>query len=138
MSLNFHKRIIATLEEMAKTKPPGYSNKVDRELGLIFVYQTIQKWASSKLKDSISKYLKDNNISSDHNDYDSRRYIVANGNNFYLCLDISNPRRTLSKEALRLILMREFNINNERCQELFEEATIPGVKAITKTVIIKD
>jgi hypothetical protein len=135
--MTFKNRIVSTLEEMEKAKSPGWADKANRPLALLFIYQTIRRWAEARLKDNLKKYCIDNNISLDHNNYTVGKHILKDTSQYTLLFSVSSPRNTLSKEVLQAILQDDYNISVDDCQDIIKRSTIPGSKAITKEIIIK-
>lgn len=135
--MSFQAEIVKHLNKIADVcdkKNPDQKHNTGRQLGLVFFWSMIEKYAEAKKKDAWS-YLVDNGVIEDTSTYDPGDYSLAESPHFCATAKVSKPVKRFDGEYLAQQLNKRYKVPVPVAKEMIEEAKLPTKSMVTKAVV---
>lgn len=122
------------IADLCEKKNPDQMHNTGRQLGLVFFWTMIEKFAEAKKKDAW-KYLADNEVIEDCSNYDPGEYSLAESPHFFAKAKISQPVKRFDADTLALALNKKYKVPVPIAKEMIEQAKVPSKSTVTKSVV---
>ena len=122
------------LADVCEKKNPDMKHNVGRQLGVVYFWTMIEKYAEAKKKEAWEG-LKKEGVIEDVVGYDPGTYNLAESPNFYAQAKISNPVKRFNPEVLADTLYKKYKVPKPITKELVEQAKVPSTSTTTKSVV---
>lgn len=135
--ISFTAEITKHLNKIADTcenKNPDAKNNTGKQLGIVYFWTMIEKYAKSKKEDAW-KYLETEGIVAETKALDPGDYALAESPHFYASAKVSNPVKRFDPEVLADALFKKYKVPKPITKELVDLAKVPTISTVTKTVI---
>jgi len=122
------------IADVCENKNPDVKSNVGKQLGIIYFWTLIEKYAKAKKEDAW-KYIADEGIiQAELSTLDPGDYTLVESPHFYVTAKVSNPVRRFDEDELATMLHNKYKVPRPITKEMIAKAKTPTKSVVTKTV----
>lgn len=135
--MKFQQEIVKHLNKLADVcaaKNPDTKHNTGRQLGVVYFWTMIEKYAKGKKEEAWS-YLATEKIIAEVKGLDPGEYSLAESPSFFAQAKVSEKVKRFDAEVLAEALYKKYKVPKPVTKELVEQAKVPSSSTVTKSVV---